>query len=258
MRNFLKLNVRVVTCERKVHVYPHLRSNPQYHLAFYGCESPGYVDPIHPQKQSVWHCDPNSRFDPEGVPRGHRCGLVNGQISKLNDHVMNQWFPDTEATQPPTGVGFQVGGKTGIRYLILTVHYFAPEAFKKGERDESGFMLKMTKCNTTKKANLIMLEGKGRLLPRSVDKVEIAYRIPIPIILHPFTFFVHTHRHAYTHGSAYKVTPDGHWFLIGEQDVTTPAGIAPVADASMILRQGDVIAARCFFNNTSDRVIEMK
>ena len=42
------------------------------------------------------------------------------------------------------GVGFAVGGDTGINYFVLQIHYGHVDPFKKGGTDNSGLTLRLT------------------------------------------------------------------------------------------------------------------
>ena len=42
------------------------------------------------------------------------------------------------------GVGFAVGGNTGINYLVLQIHYGHVDVFRKGATDNSGLTLHLT------------------------------------------------------------------------------------------------------------------
>jgi hypothetical protein len=76
------------------------------------------------------------------------------------------------------------------------------------------------------------------------------------MILHPIAFLVHAH--SLSIGvSGWLISPDGHWHLIGKADPKTHASRYPLPDKELIIRPGDVIAARCTYNNTSDRDVEL-
>ena len=58
--------------------------------------------------------------------------------------VIYAWARDAPRLQLPEGVGFKVGGKSPIQYLVLQVHYATIDAFKDGKTDDSGVHLQYT------------------------------------------------------------------------------------------------------------------
>ena len=79
---------------------------------------------------------------------------------------------------------------------------------------------------------------------RTTTYMEAACKINTDRLIHPFAFRTHTHALGRV-VSGWKVTPDMEWSLIGKKDPQLPQMFYPVDDSSMILENGDTVAARC-------------
>ena len=55
---------------------------------------------------------------------------------------MYAWAKNAPTTSLPDGVGFRIGGQTGIRFLTLQIHY--AKALPEGVEDHSGVQMKLT------------------------------------------------------------------------------------------------------------------
>ena len=83
-------------------------SNPStiHHILIFGCETPD--DPKGEKRGYVWNC--------KDMPNETNCG--DGRAKTLY-----AWSRNAPTYTLPEGVGFKVGGDTGIKYLVLHVHY---------------------------------------------------------------------------------------------------------------------------------------
>lgn len=95
--------------------------------------------------------------------------------------------------------------------------------------------------------------------------------------MHPFAFRVHTHRHGINVGGwlvcelikksfffiyfyFFKVkenlkTGEDQWTLLGERNPQLPQLFEIIKNQSIIIQQGDIIAARCKYKNNEKRFI---
>lgn len=55
---------------------------------------------------------------------------------------MYAWAKNAPATHLPKGVGFRIGGKSGVNYLVLQIHYANPLP---NIKDRSGLEMTVTK-----------------------------------------------------------------------------------------------------------------
>lgn len=59
-----------------------------------------------------------------------------------NSRIMYAWAKNAPTTSLPQGVGFRIGGQTGIRFLTLQIHY--AKALPEGVKDHSGLQMELT------------------------------------------------------------------------------------------------------------------
>ena len=248
---FLRLVSRIFFFAVGIEAYG--RQGTEVHTLLYGCQEPGYWDESTPN--AMWNCDPNADTLPPSFPFRTTCAhhKQNNQLYQMTLGAPSQVLP--------ANAGFKVGGDTGINSLVLRIHQeHVPEFLKK--RNESvltttkaGFILTMSRPRPGIKRIALMAVGShGIIAPRSISHLETAYKFKEDLHIHPIAFMVHTHMHG-TAVTGWKVSPDGTWSLIGRRDPQLPEIFAPVANQSMVLRKGDVIAARCTMNNPSDRPV---
>lgn len=77
-----------------------------------------------------------------------------------------------------------------------------------------------------------------------------------PLVLHPFAFRTHTHKLGRV-VSGWKVDPNGNWQLVGRHDPQQPQMFYPVEDKNIVVKQNDIMAARCTMNNTQRHVVHI-
>lgn len=51
---------------------------------------------------------------------------ITGRVCNYNQRVIYAWAKDAPELKLPEGVGFKIGGNSGINYLVLQVHYMHP------------------------------------------------------------------------------------------------------------------------------------
>jgi len=185
-------------------------------------------------------------------------GSICGTGSMMT--ILFGWALNAPAIELPPHVGFKVGGKSGISYLVLQVHYGNTQIFRKNAdvTDNSGIILHTVSGpdhGITKMAGIYLLVSYG-YVPKGVSKHHMTCLMQEQKVIHPFKFRTHTHKLG-TKVGGYKIPADNpnHPILIGEHDPQKPQMFYPVEDASLTIGKGDKIYAYCDFNNTRDSTV---
>ncbi|GAB6027581.1 hypothetical protein CHUAL_001824 [Chamberlinius hualienensis] len=227
---------------------PNATMETAHHMLLYGCTEPGSQD-------EVWDCGEMSRR-PSGTSN-----VKSAPVCAKGAQVIYAWAHDAPELILPEGVGFKIGKGSGIQYLVLQVHYASVYRFTHGgEVDTSGIVLTVTDKKMPKTAGVYLLGTNGRILPRSHEMMETACRIDDNIKMHPFAFRTHTHTlgkavsgYLVRKSSFLDFSPD--WILLGKKDPQLPQMFYPIEDPSLIIRKGDIVAARCtMYNNRAQTV----
>ncbi|EFO28034.1 hypothetical protein LOAG_00450 [Loa loa] len=205
-----------------------------HHMLLFGCGQPG-TDEV------IWDCGDMTTAGPD---------FQRAPICKDQPNILYAWGRNASELHLPEGVGFKVGGNTGIQYLVLQVHY-------KGKlgRDYSGVSIESTVGPLTKRASTLLMITGGKLPPNNRETFETACIVDEDIEIHPFAFRAHTHRHGeMVSGWVVRENDYGQdtWELIGERNPLLPQMFQPV-NKNITIRQGDVVAARCVLNNKEDK-----
>ncbi|CAP38842.1 Protein CBR-PGHM-1 [Caenorhabditis briggsae] len=211
-----------------------------HHILLFGCEEPG-------SDELVWDCGEMNKPNDE-MPRAPTCGSKPA--------ILYAWALDAPPLELPKDVGFQVGGYSNIRHLVMQVHYM----HSKEEPDETGLEITHTEEPQPKLAATMLLVTGGTLPANKTESFETACMIEEDVVMHPFAYRTHTHRHG-KEVSGWLVKEDqsqeDHWKLIGRRDPQLPQMFVPVEDGSMTIQQGDMVTARCVMANNEDRDIPM-
>nr|CAG4648544.1 EOG090X0318 [Polyphemus pediculus] len=210
---------------------PNATMETAHHMLLIGCEEPG-------SQEEVWNCG-------EMAVRDRL--LKNSEPCKKGAQIIYAWAHDAPPLQLPKGVGFHVGGKSKIQYIVLQVHYASVDRFKDGKTtDNSGVFLQYTSTPQPKAAGVLLMGTAGRVPANSVEYMETACKIGEDKVIHPFAFRTHTHALGRV-VSGYKVVRKNQkdeWTLIGKQDPQLPQMFYPVQE-NMTITKGDTVAARC-------------
>uniref|UniRef100_A0A2I9LP74 peptidylglycine monooxygenase n=1 Tax=Centruroides hentzi TaxID=88313 RepID=A0A2I9LP74_9SCOR len=232
--------------ENIVKFEPNATMHVAHHILIYGCLEPGYVQRDTPR--FVWNC---------GEMAGSKSEYISAPTCASGSQVIYAWARDAPPLNLPDGVGFKVGKGSGINYLVLQVHYADVTRFINGGTDNSGIIITLlpgTDPSVTKRAGVYLLGTSGFALPKSEERFETACKIDKPLTLHPFAFRTHTHALGKVVSGYVIKGKDGRWKLIGKHDPLEPQMFYPVEDKSLIVEEGDVLAARCTMYNFRDRV----
>ena len=228
---------------------PHATQDTAHHILIYGCEVPGHYERDTPR--AIWDCGEMALSGGSELPKGPTCARGSS--------ILYAWAKDAPKLVLPPGVGFKVGGRSGINFLVLQVHYAHVDKFLNGASDNSGIVLTMLPHNTphvTKQAGVLLLGTGGSIRAHHVEHMETSCRIDEPLLLHPFAFRTHTHKLG-TAVSGWKVDSSGTWSLIGRHDPQQPQMFYPVQDPSLTFGENDILTARCTMNNTLSHRVDV-
>lgn len=233
---------------------PNATADKVHHILMYGCQWPGVVERDSPHY--VWDCgEMHTSEDRFGnYEQGPICAPGTEQS------ILFSWAMDAPAIELPKGVGFRIGGKTKINFIVLQVHYGSTKMFARNPMltDNSGIFINTVPASDPsihKQAGVLLLASYGRVL-RGESKHEISCTVAEDKTIHPFRFRTHTHKLG-TLVSGYKLTKDGKTTLIGEGNPQLPQMFYPIKDKSLSLTKGDMVFAYCNYNNTMGRVVDI-
>lgn len=236
---------------------PNASATKVHHILIYGCSVPGKY--MRDTPNHVWECGEMNLVagsSPENSPYDQ--GPVCGQGEKTT--ILFGWALDAPAIELPPGVGFRIGGNSGIDYLVLQVHYGNTTIFRQSEdiTDDSGIVLETVSGpdhGITKLAGIYLLLSYG-YVPQGITKHEMECQMNEDKIIHPFRFRTHTHKLG-TKVAAFKKPSHNHHeqILIGEHDPQQPQMFYPVGDKTMTIGKGDRIYAYCDFNNNRGQTV---
>lgn len=210
--------------------------NVAHHMLIYGCTIPGSAEP-------VWNCGEMS-----GSADGER---VLASPCEEGSEIIYAWARDAPDLILPDGVGFKVGKKSPIQYLVLQVHYAHIEHFAHGETDDSGVFLHYTEKPLNKLAGVFLLGTGGSIPARKTEYMETACALKEDKLIHPFAYRVHTHSLGKV-VSGYVIKDTKNWIELGKRDPLTPQMFYPI-HTNVTIGEGDILAARCTMTSTRDR-----
>jgi peptidylglycine monooxygenase len=213
-----------------------------HHIIMYGCEEPG-------TDEEVWDCGEmgptNGRYD-------------RSPICSSSPNILYAWAMGAPKLELPKGVGFRVGAETNNRYVVLQVHYMHGSAERE---DNSGVRISSTIEPMPRTAATLLMASDGQMEPKKTEQLEVACIVDEPIEMHPFAYRVHTHRHGQkVSGWVVEEDPingEDKWNLLGERNPQLPQLFDPVKNESLIISQGDILAARCTIKNEEKRLIKI-
>lgn len=220
---------------------PHANMEIAHHILLYGCETPG-------ADQEVWNC---------GEMAAHGSEYQKGPVCATGAKILYAWAMDAPALTLPEDVGFKVGGKTGINYLVLQVHYknVAPFLPPVNAKDSSGITLTVTNIPQRRRAGVYLMGTSGSIKPHTVTYMETACPYNNDFEVHPFAFRTHAH----TLGkvtAGYRIR-DGQWTEIGRKSPQEPQMFYNATTPGLVIRQGDMLAARCTMKNDLERRVDI-
>ncbi|XP_044131908.1 peptidyl-glycine alpha-amidating monooxygenase isoform X4 [Bufo gargarizans] len=197
---------------------PHANMETTHHMLLFGCSSPSSTE-------DYWDCGAGPCTD--------------------KSSIMYAWARNAPPTKLPKGVGFKVGGNSGIKYFVLQVHYGDAKAFQDNHKDCTGVTVQITPERQPLIAGIYLSMSMDTVIPPGEKAVysDIACVYEKPT-MHPFAYRVHTHQLGQV-VSGFRIR-NGKWTLIGRQSPQLPQAFYPVEEP-LEIRPGDIIATRCLF-----------
>lgn len=220
---------------------PKANMSTAHHILIYGCKEPG-------NDTTPWNCGEMAASDSD---------YEQGPVCKSGAKIVYAWAMDAPQLNLPKGVGFEVGGDTDIKWLVLQVHYKDVSRFvaPNHDKDHSGVELITTRTKQPKRAGVFLM-GTGGVIPaHSTVYMETACAYNEPMELHPFAFRGHAHAHGEV-VSGY-VVHEGKWKEIGRVSPQKPQMFYNVTHPGTVVQPGDILAARCTMVNNEDRTVRI-
>lgn len=211
---------------------PHAEMHTAHHMLLFGCPAPA-EDALANDGKS-WNCGDMG----SGVCRG------------VGEKILYAWGRNAPKLKLPPDVAFEVGGDSGVNYLVLQVHYGKVDKFvaHSSLKDYSGVDLHTTSVQPSHLAAIFLLASGGEIPKhRKAWHLDTGCHYEDGPDLHPFAFRVHAH----SIGSVitgYRIR-NGQWTLIGKGDPLRPQAFYPM-DKNVTIKSGDSMAARCTYDST--------
>lgn len=221
---------------------PRANKDVAHHILLYGCEEPGSTS-------SVWNCGEMAKSDSK---------YDSANVCARGSQILYAWAMDAPNLHLPKDVAFKVGGNTGVKTLVLQVHYKNVSSFVEPENatDASGLILTTTEQPQKRRAGVYLMVTGGEIPGKSIEYLEAACAFPdAELEIHPFAYRTHAHKLGRVI-SGYRVR-DQHWEEIGRQDPRKPQMFYNVTSPNLTVRQGDILASRCTMENNYDHNVRI-
>ncbi|XP_066274850.1 peptidylglycine alpha-hydroxylating monooxygenase-like [Branchiostoma lanceolatum] len=187
---------------------------------------------------------------------GEMSGSTIQPTCQQGAQILYAWAMDAPELKLPKDVGFEIGGNTDVKYLVLQVHYNDVTKFKGGATDDSGVALRMTDTPQKYMAGVYLLGvGQGNIHAHSTANLDTACMYRDEPVLHPFAYRVHAHKLGQV-VTGYRVR-EGVWELIGKESPQLPQMFYPVRDKVLTISNGDILAARCSYKDDLDHDVRI-
>ncbi|KAL9986000.1 hypothetical protein ACROYT_G000053 [Oculina patagonica] len=212
---------------------PHAEMHTAHHMLLFGCRAPAKMALANEGK--FWNCGE----------------MGSGVCGGDGERILYAWGRNAPVLKLPKDVAFEVGGDSGVNYLVLQVHYGKVDNFKANPtlKDYSGVDLQTTSVQPKHLAAIFLLASGGEIPEHEKAwHLDTACHYRDGPELHPFAFRVHAH----SLGSVitgYRIR-DGKWTLIGKGDPQRPQAFYPIDENKDVkIKSGDSMAARCTYNS---------
>lgn len=217
---------------------PHANTDLAHNIQLYGCKEPG-------SSASFWYCG--------DIPSTH--GVF--PVCKSGATILSAWRMDATPIRLPVGVGFKVGGNSGINYLVMQVHYKDVTTFlpPKNGKDSSGITLRVTQTPQRRRAGIFVLGTGGEIPPHSTVYMETACYYNGYFDIRPFAFSIHARALGQVI-SGYRIR-DGKWAELGRESPKSPKVYYNTTIPGSTVMNGDILAARCTMVNNKDRTVHI-
>ncbi|XP_017491334.1 PREDICTED: peptidyl-glycine alpha-amidating monooxygenase-like, partial [Rhagoletis zephyria] len=161
--------------------------------------------------------------------------------------IIYAWGRNAPSLTLPKGVGFHVGSRSEVRYLVLQAHYATPLK----EKDSSGVSLLYTLNPQPNVAGIFLLAASSGIIPPNKPKSHLDVncvldRDPIAV----FAYRVHAHSlGAVISGYRYD-SQERSWTALAKGNPQWPQAFYPRTEGEVVVSRGDLLFARCTFNST--------
>ncbi|XP_068693201.1 peptidyl-glycine alpha-amidating monooxygenase B-like isoform X3 [Montipora foliosa] len=215
---------------------PFAEMHTAHHMLLFGCQVPAEMS--FATNGKFWNCGDMGK----GV-----CGRQGA-----GEKILYAWGRNAPDLKLPKDVAFEVGGDSGIAYLVLQVHYGKVDQFVANPslKDNSGVDLNTSFARQKYVAGIKLLADGWSLIPpkKKAWHLDTGCQYDNGPVLHPFAFRVHAHTLG-TVISGYRVR-NGQWTQIGKGDPQRPQAFYPVEPGKdLSVQMGDTLAARCTYNS---------
>ncbi|KAK4321848.1 hypothetical protein Pmani_007385 [Petrolisthes manimaculis] len=206
---------------------PMASANRAHHMLLFGCSEVDH-DRL---KAGYWDC-------------GHHGVCAGGRI-------MYAWAKNAPPTALPDQVGFRVGGRTGINYLTMQIHYALP--LEDGVKDMSGLKMEVTQHRQKYKAGIYLLAAGNVIIPPNTLKTHADMNCEPgmtgePVDINIFAYRVHAHVLG-TVISGYHYSPETKVLkLLAKGNPQWPQAFYPTP--TQRVQPNDILHARCTWNST--------
>ncbi|XP_033126806.1 peptidyl-glycine alpha-amidating monooxygenase B-like [Anneissia japonica] len=146
-------------------------------------------------------------------------------------------------------VGFKIGIKTNIKFLVLQIHYRHADAFNHGSVDNSGLTLTMTEQSQPFLAGIHLLRTLPVIPPyMKYYSEQFACEYQNSVTIYPFAFRI------YSNGlgrdiSSYRIR-NGRWIILGKGNPMLPQAFYPIANDNIDIQYGDILAVQCSYDSS--------
>ncbi|XP_076443848.1 putative peptidylglycine alpha-hydroxylating monooxygenase 1 [Babylonia areolata] len=221
---------------------PNANKDTAHHILLYGCEAPG-------SQKEIWNC---------GEMAASNSDYELGPTCAEGPQILYAWAMDAPSLSLPKDVAFKIGADTGIKKLVMQVHYKNVTSFKPpfNRKDSSGLTLITTDEPKPRLAGVYLMVTGGVIPSGQTEYLETACPFPdAEIEIHPFAFRTHTHPLGRV-VSGYRVR-DRQWTEIGRQDPRKPQMFYNVTTPGIKVQNGDILVARCTMENNLDHDVRI-
>lgn len=221
---------------------PHANMEIAHHILLYGCDEPGSSKP-------VWNCGE--------MAMKNDTTYESRPVCQTGAKILYAWAMDAPPLKLPPEVGFEVGGESGINYLVLQVHYKDVTTFlpPHNDKDSSGITMTVTAIPQQRRAGVYLLGTGGQIPAHNTVYMETACMYTENFDIHPFAFRTHAH----TLGqvvSGYRIR-NGQWTEIGRKSPKKPQMFYNATTPNLVVKRGDILAARCTMKNDLDHEVDV-
>eukprot|EP00057_Strongylocentrotus_purpuratus_P006222 XP_011660696.1 PREDICTED: peptidyl-glycine alpha-amidating monooxygenase A isoform X1 [Strongylocentrotus purpuratus] len=179
-------------------------------------------------------------------------GACHGSPCLGKSNILFGWARDAASPDIPQGVGFHVGGASGINYIMIQMHYGDKLDHLKGTSgDHSGISLIMTHTPQPYIGGIYLLWSGDINIPAHSTNVhsDIACKYDSSANIHPFAFRAHAHDLGKVI-TGYLIR-NGEWTVIAKGSPKWPQAFYPIGE-SYTIQPGDILAARCTYDSDKD------